>query len=388
MRHPHHRAIAAAFALHGAVTGSLVTRTPWIQDNLGLEPAMLGLALLCPPVGAFLTMPTTGRLAHHFGARTVLRVLLPLNCAALVLPAFAPGFGWLCLVMFLLGATAGAVDVVMNAQGVEVERRVGRSVMAGLHGMWSVGNFAGAGVGVAAAHAGLDARAHHVMVAALLMAATVPALRGVPGGRPASGGHTPPHFALPSKAVFVIGLVGVCAAVVELSSMQWAAVYTIAVTGSSEAVGAVAYAVFAGFMVLARFRADAVIGRFGPVRTVRWAAVLATLGTVVIAAGRVPAVTVTGFALFGVGMAVVIPLVFAAAGNAGKDTATGVAGAATMTYLAGLAAPGATGWLAGAASFPAVFWVFAALTAVMGLLAGALRPAAASRPVPVPAGKR
>src|SRR5690606_34660161 len=180
MRHPHHRAIALAFALHGTVTGTLVTRTPWIQDNLGLDPAMLGLALLCPPIGAFLTMPTTGRLAHHIGARTALRFLLPLNCAALALPSLAPGLGWFCLVMFLFGATAGAADVVMNAQGVEVERRLHRSVMAGLHGMWSVGNFAGAAAGVLAAQVGLDARVHHGVVAALLVVATVPALRGIP----------------------------------------------------------------------------------------------------------------------------------------------------------------------------------------------------------------
>ncbi|MEV4101123.1 hypothetical protein AB0J42_12740 [Nonomuraea sp. NPDC049649] len=136
--------------------------------------------------------------------------------------------------------------------------------------------------------------------------------------------------------MFVIGLVGVCAAMAELSTMQWAAIYTIEVTGASEAVGAVAYAVFAGFMVLTRFGGDRVIARFGPVRTVRCAAVLATVGTVLVAAGRVPAVTVAGFALFGVGMAVVIRL------------------------------------------------VFAALTAAMGLLAGSLRPASASHGVPVP----
>ncbi|MDA0636235.1 MFS transporter [Nonomuraea sp. MCN248] len=387
MRHPHHRAIAAAFVLHGIVTGSLVTRMPWIQDNLGLDPAMLGLALFCPPLGALLTMPTAGRLAHRLGARTALRVLLPLHCAALALPALAPGLGGLCLAMFLLGAGAGAVDVVMNAQGVEVERRIGRSVMAGLHGMWSVGNFAGAGVGVLAGHVGLDARVHHAVMAALLAAAAVPALRGVPVGRPAPEEQVPPRFALPSKAVLVIGLVGVCAMAAELSTMQWAAIHTIAVTGASEAVGAGAYAAFAGSMMLARFAGDAIIARLGPVRAVRYAAALATLGTAVVAAGRVPAVTLTGFALFGVGMAVVVPLVFAAAGNAGRDTATGVAGVGTMTYLAGMAAPGVSGWLAEATSFPFVFWVFAVFTTMIGLLAGALRPAAAPRAVPVPAGK-
>ncbi|MFD0890571.1 MFS transporter, partial [Streptosporangium algeriense] len=144
-------AVAAVFAVHGAVAGSMATRVPWLQDHLGLDPAALGIALFCPAVGAFIAMPMSGRLVHRLGGRAATRILLALWCAALALPSQAPGFAPLCAIFLAYGAAAGMCDVTMNAQGVIVERRLGRSVMSGLHGMWSVGSLAGAGIGVVAA---------------------------------------------------------------------------------------------------------------------------------------------------------------------------------------------------------------------------------------------
>ncbi|MEU4580395.1 MULTISPECIES: MFS transporter [Nonomuraea] len=374
MRHPHHRAIAGVFAVHGAVGGSLATRMPWIQDHLGLDPAVLGLALLCPALGALVAMPTAGRLAHRFGGRAATRALLALWGTALALPALAPGLPWLCAALLVYGAAAGACDVVMNAQGVVVERRLGRSIMSGLHGMWSVGNFAGAGAGAAVAAAAIDARAHLALMAGALLLAGLAVTRGLPDVRPEPGEQAPPRFAVPSRAILAIGLVGLCATVTELSGAQWAAVYTVEVTGAGEGLGAATYAVFAAFMVVTRLCGDAIVRRLGPVLAVRGGAALATAGALVVATAHVPAAAVAGFALVGVGVAVTVPLVFAAAGNAGPTPGQGVAGVATITYLSGLAAPAVTGWVAGATSFPVAFGLLACVTLVMGAGAGVLRP--------------
>lgn len=44
--------IALVFGVHGAVSGSFVTRIPWIQDRLDLSPGQLGLALVMPAIGS------------------------------------------------------------------------------------------------------------------------------------------------------------------------------------------------------------------------------------------------------------------------------------------------------------------------------------------------
>lgn len=45
-------AVAAVFAVHGAVTGSFATRVPWIQDHASVSTGQLGLALAFPAIGA------------------------------------------------------------------------------------------------------------------------------------------------------------------------------------------------------------------------------------------------------------------------------------------------------------------------------------------------
>ncbi len=125
-----------------------------------MSAGQLGLALAFPALGASVAMPLAGSVSHRFGARTALRGLLALWTLALVLPALAPNLLTLCLALFVYGATAGMSDVAMNALGVEIENRLDKSIMSGLHGMWSAGALIGSAAGTLAAHLGSDARLH------------------------------------------------------------------------------------------------------------------------------------------------------------------------------------------------------------------------------------
>ncbi|MEU6407451.1 MFS transporter [Microbispora sp. NPDC046933] len=386
MRDRHQRATALVFAVHGAVAGTLATRMPWFQDHFGLGTAALGLVLLCPPIGSFLAMPMTARLAYRFGARVTTRTLLALWCAALALPVLAPGPLWLAPAFLLYGAAAGMCDLAMNAQGVLVERRLGRSVMSGLHGMWSVGNLCGAGIGAAAAQAGLDARAHLTLMAAALIAVGAVGSRALlDDDAPAPDEKPPSRFTVPPRAVLLIGLIGFFATFAERASGQWAAIYLKDVTGAGAGVAAAGFTVFTACMVTVRLAGDFVVRRLGPVATVRAGAVTAVLGGVVVVAFRTPAPVIAGFALFGAGVAVVVPLVFAAAGQAARTPAEGVAGVATITWMSGLVAPSVIGWLAGTFAFPFAFALVTCMVAAMIRPARALSPRAAATRDPVAA---
>jgi len=365
--------VALVFAVHGAVTGSFVTRIPWIQDRLGLSPGELGLALVFPAVGASLAMPLAGRIVHRFGARAAVQGLLTLWCLSLALPALSPNLPVLCLTLFTFGATAGMADVAMNAQGVEVEERLGTSVMSGLHGMWSVGGLVASGFGVLAAHQQLDARMQFAVTALVLTALAQPVCRGLLDIRPAAGEEAPPRFALPPRAALVIGLVGFCAVFAEGASMDWSGVYLRDVTGSSAGTAAACYSAFAATMAVARLAGDAVIRRLGPVRTVRLSGAVATAGGMLVALADTPYLAIPGFALIGIGIAVVVPLAFAAAGRAGSNPSQSIAGVATITYTSGLIAPAVIGGIAQATSLTISFTVVTALTAALVPAATALR---------------
>ena len=104
------------------------------------------------------------------------------------------------------------------------------------------------------------------------------------------------------------------------------------------------------------------------------------------AAARTPALAIAGFALIGVGVAVVVPLAFTAAGNAGSRPGQQIAGVATIAYGAGLIAPASIGGIAHATSLSVSFMVVAALSAMIVLGAGTLRRRPASaEPAALPA---
>ena len=370
----HHRAIALVFAVHGAVSGSLITCIPWFQQHFHLSPATLGLLLLCQPVGAFLAMPMAGRIAHHLGGRTATRLLILLWCVWLPVPALAPAPGWLFLAFLVYGMIAGTSDVLMNAHGVALERRLGRSIIAGLHGRWSVGSLAAGGAGILAVGCGLDARDHLLAVTALLLVLAAVAGRALAPDEPArADAPAPRRFALPTRAILAVGLVGFCATFAEGASSNWAAIYTTKVAAAGPSTATAAYTVFMLCMAATRLVGDRVVGRFGPVAMVRGGGVTAACGGLLVVLARTPWLCIAGFALVALGIAVIVPLVFSAAGNSGGATGDGVAGVATITYLSGLIAPAAMGWVAGAVSYPAAFAMVVLVGVAMAVLAGTLR---------------
>jgi MFS family permease len=372
--------VAAVFAAHGAVTGSFATRVPWIQDHAGVSAGQLGLALAFPALGASLAMPLAGRLTHRFGARGALRGLMALWSLALVPPSFAPGLLTLCLALFVYGATAGMADVAMNALGVEVENRLGKSIMSGLHGMWSAGALVGSAAGTLAAHLGADARLHHALAAAVLTVLGVTACSWVLDLKPAEDEDPPPRFALPPRSALLIGAVGFCAVFAEGASLDWSAVYLKDQLGTSAGLAAACTTGFTLTMAVARIAGDRVVDRFGAVRTVRTGGVLAALGGLLIVLAAHPAMAMGGFALMGLGIAVVVPLCFAAAGRSGPNPSQAIAGVATITYTSGLVAPSAIGTLAQATSLVVSFVLVTVLSCGLGAFAGVLRAGDRDRP--------
>nr|WP_234531791.1 MFS transporter [Streptomyces shenzhenensis] len=369
-------AVAAVFTVHGAVTGSFATRVPWIQDHASLGAGQLGFALAFTAFGASCAMPLAGRISHRFGSRTALRGLIAMWTLSLILPSLATNLYLLCLAMFVYGASAGMADVVMNALGVEIERRLDRSIMSGLHGMWSAGTLIGSAAGTLAAHLGTDARVHFALAAAVLTVLGVLTAGFVLDVRAGEDEEPPPRFALPPRSALLIGTVGFCAVFAEGASLDWSAVFLRDRMDSSAGLAAATTTGFMLAMAVARISGDAVVNRFGAVRTVRAGGVLAAFGGLLVVLAGQPAVAMTGFALMGLGIAVVVPLCFAAAGHAGPNPSQAIAGVATITYTSGLIAPSLIGGVAQATSLVVSFCLVTALALGLVAFAGVLRAGA------------
>jgi predicted MFS family arabinose efflux permease len=370
------RATAVVFAVHGCVTGSFAARVPWIASHVGVDVGHLGLALLMPGIGAIVAMPFSGRLAHRFAFRPLVAATVGAWCAALVLPALPTSLPLLCVVMLAFGATAGLADMAMNAEGVVVEQAYGRSVMSGLHGCWSAGVLAGSAGSALASRVGVDPRLQFAVVAAVLAAIALGAARFLLEDPAAADAVAPPAFALPTRKVVAIGLVGLCAVFAEQAGTDWSALYLRRELGAAAGTAALAVSAFAATMAAVRLAGDTVIRRLGPVATVRLSGLCAAAGALVVVPAPDLAVGLVGFALLGIGVAIVVPLVFAAAGRADPNPARGVAGVAGIAYGSGLVTPGAIGGIAAISSLTTAFCVVAGLVTALARAAGVLRESA------------
>jgi len=367
------RATAVVFAVHGCVTGSIAARLPWIASHVGLDVGHLGIALLMPGIGALIAMPFSGRLAHRYALRPFVTVTIVAWSAALVLPALPTTLIVLCVVLLVLGATAGLADMAMNAEGALVEKLIGRSVMSSFHGFWSIGVLAGSAVSALASHGGVDTRLQFGIEAVCLAAIGAAAAQALLDDPSARDAPAPPHFALPTRPILLIGLVGLCAVFGEQAGTDWSAIYITNELGGSASVAALAVSAFAVAMATIRLMADGVVRKFGPVLTVRLSGICATVGAVAIVLAPNLAFGLAGFALLGIGVAAVVPLVFAAAGRVGPHPARSIAGVAVVAYASGLVAPGLIGGIASASSLTTAFCVVACLVAVIAVGATLLR---------------
>jgi predicted MFS family arabinose efflux permease len=373
------RATAVVFVAHGVVVGSFAARLPWIAGHVGVDVGDLGVALLMPGIGAVLAMPFAGRLVHRYSFPALVGVTGCAYCAALVLPSLPTSFALLCVSLFVVGATAGLADAMMNAHAVLVERLYGRSIMSSLHGFWSVGALAGSAASALAAGVGIDPRAQFAVTAVVLGIVVVLASRRFLPNDPERVAVEPPAFALPTGPVLLMGIVALCAVFGEHAGLDWSSVYLRRELGASAGIAALAVTAFSVAMAAVRLVGDHVIRRLGPVATVRAAGACAAVGAVAVAFAPGLALGLVGFAFLGAGVALVVPLVFAAAGRVGPHPARSVAGVAVVAYGAGLVAPGVIGGVASASSLSVSFLLVAALVVLMVVCAGALRATRAVR---------
>lgn len=332
-------ATAMLFAVNGGAAANWIVRIPAVQEELDLSTGTLGVALLGVAVGSLVSMPPTGWLVARLGSRPVSYGMALALCAALPLPALAPGLLSLVGALILLGAGMGGLDVAMNAQGVTVQRRYDRPIISAFHAVFSLGGLAGAAVGGAIAELGVDPLPHLVGVAVVSAVVVVLISRWLlPAGADAVS-HGP-MIARPSRALAALGILAFCVLMGEGAMADWTAVFLRQTVETSPGVAAAGYAVFSLTMAAGRLVGDQLVARFGPVPPVRLGGLAAALGLGLALATAETVTSLIGFGLVGAGLSFTFPIVLTAASRTpGMAPSVAIAAISTAGYLGFLAGP-------------------------------------------------
>lgn len=362
-------AVAATFFVHGLLFASWVAHIPHIKSHLSIGNPTLGTALLGTPLGSVSAMAVAAYLIPRFGSRRVVQVCLVGYCLAGPFVGLVSTVAGLFVALFVWGAFQGVLDISMNTQAIAVERARHRPLMNGMHAGWSIGAFAGAGIGTLGVALGVTLSRQLLVTGtiALLISgwlSTRMLLDAADGEttRPAGSGRRV------SGSMLLLGAVAFASMLCEGAAADWSAVYLRESLGSGIAISGLGYTAFALSMVavrvfgnrlLVRHRADVLLPAFALITTAVFAVAL-----------LVPSVPagLAAFFVLGAGVGIVVPTAFSAAGRLpGMHPGVSVAAVSGMGWAGFVCGPPLIGHLAGITSLPFALGLVPVLTAFIAL---------------------
>ncbi|MFF0753238.1 MFS transporter [Streptomyces sp. NPDC004267] len=311
--------LAVSFFVQGVTFALLVTRIPAIQDQYGISDGLLPVFLAAVPVLAGVSSVVTEKVAARVGPAGVLRWAQPLVLLALLAAGSGSGLAWAAVALGAFGLAVGSLDASMNMLGVSLQRAYGRSIMLGFHAAYSLGGIAGASLAWVGAHWHLSLFVSYLPVVAVLLPVALVGSRWYVDGGPRSGAAAEGGEAGSQGVVFrlllPLCLVMTFAYIGDSTVSNWSAKYLQDVLHSSEELATVPYNAYMVTTLLGRAVGDLGVRRFGAVLVVRCGAVLAALGFAVVAAAPGAWAGMAGFTVLGLGLSVIVPQTFAAAGR-------------------------------------------------------------------------
>lgn len=366
--------IAAFFAVNGFIMGAWAPQIPLLLTRHNISESVLGLLILCLGLGAVGAMLYAGRLIAAYGSARVAKGFALAATPMLAAVVFAQNLWLLAPLMALMGAVIGCMDVAMNANAVVVERRLGRAIMSSSHGFWSLGGFVGgAGGAWMIAHIGAERQA--LIVAGVSLLLILGAMRFVMQDAPQPSQDTDaPHpktrLITRDLGLWILGAMALFSMVPEGAVLDWAAIYLSKELGAGVFASGLGFAFFAGTMAIMRFAGDTVRNRYGAVKTLRVSAALGALGLAMGGLSPTAPLAILGFAVAGLGVANMVPILFSAAGNRpGLPAGVGISTVTMVGYTGILVAPASIGFVAEHIGYRATYLTLAIVLGVVGIMA-------------------
>lgn len=335
------------FAVNGMLLGGYGGALPSLRDKLGLDASMIAVALFCGGVSGIVSMQIGGRLADAIGARKIVLGVLPIMIAAVVVLGIAPSYPVALVGAVGLGLGNGAMDVAMNALGVQVEAARRRPIMSFFHANFSIGNFVGAGAVLLMAEVlglGGGQIVAPLMITLAVIALVVYGVLIMIVPQSAVVAHTVDgrRTKIP-RAAWVLGIMALAFGLSEGTAVDWSSLHVTDVAGVDPTTGSLGLITVSGFMVAIRLLGDRLVVRFGRRAVVRFGGGCAALGYLMATVVSNLPLLIAGWALVGFGVGMIAPQVYAVAGHLGGGRVLAVV--VTFGYAAFLIGPAVIGSL-------------------------------------------
>lgn len=354
------------FCAIGVAWSAYFAQMPVIKAHVDATDGAYGVAVLWASLGAVGAMwlaPLAQRWAGRFA--------VPLAIVAIALGLLGAGLVaelWLLAVMLLvLSAGSGIVDVLINADVAETEATTGRALMNLNHALYSFA-YAGSALAVGVLRgAGWSPSA--VFTVLLLLFAVLAwgsfgtAASASPSGEGPVQGHLPTGLIWAAGAVVFFGFLA------EAAAEGWSALHIERGLGGGPQEGAMGPAVLGLMMGIGRLTGHALARFVSQTRLMMVACLVTAAGLLGAALAASPAMALVFFALAGIGVSVVAPLTLALAGRAvpAHLRLAVISRVSVLGYGAFFIGPPLMGLVAQGISLPAAFMAVAVMMALVGI---------------------
>ncbi|GAB1462768.1 MFS transporter [Pedobacter sp.] len=338
-------AVSLFYFGQGLVFASWASRIPDLKEALNLSDAALGSILLALPIGQLITMPLSGRLVAIYGSKKILTLATPLYALCLTNLALA-SHGWhLALFLLLFGISGNLCNIALNTQAVSAESHYGKPIMSSFHGSWSLGLFTGALLGLLMMNLHLTTTTHFWIIAPLAWVHIFINHRFLLIGK--SGQKEKPKFLMKPQGVLIqLGIIAFCSMAAEGAMMDWSGVYFKEIVNAPAKWVILGYATYSAMMTIGRFVGDKFIAAYGRKTMLQFCGALVSLGMFLSVVFPNLVIATIGFMLVGIGVSVIIPMIYSIAGNNDKMPASlAIAMVSSIGYFGFLMGPPLIGYI-------------------------------------------
>jgi len=316
--------VTLAFVVNGFTAGTFVARIPDFKEILAISDGVLGLSLLFVSIGVFVGLGPAGRNSARYGSRPVILWGTLAIVVSLPIVGWLPSLSFAWFALFIFGFALATQDVSMNAHAVVIEQRAGRRLMSTFHAMFSVGTLIGGILGgifsqlsITPLNQGYFLALLYLLVLFFIRRLILPASVDQHPVTKNKGERSPVIF-------WIFGIFGLFAALSEGAAGDWGGVLARDAFAATPFVSTLPYIVYTLAMVIGRLSGDYLAHKFGASKVIAAGGILSsvslTLGLIV---GGLPALMISWF-LLGIGLSVVIPLMFSAAGTLANTKYQGI----------------------------------------------------------------
>ncbi len=367
-------AITTAFIINGATVGAFYARIPDFKKQLDVSNSALGFALLCVAIGVLIGLGFSGRQSALRGSAPVTHYATYALAISLLIVGPVVNFPTLCLSFVVFGACLSTQDVAMNSHAIVLEHEADKRYMSTFHAMFSLGALSGGILGGYLAQLEKTIMWQCAFISMLIFLANF-AVRNMflPAELDKHSFEGKKKIKKP-KIFLIVGLLGTCAAIGEGSAGDWGAILARDTFDASPFISTLPYICFSAAMVIGRLFGDRAASKYGPMNLIVGGGIIAGtgLGSGLLIGGI--GGVIFGWLAAGIGLSIVIPMLFTQAGEIAKTRfegqfapSEGVAMVSGIAYFGFLVGPPTLGFLGDAIGLRWAMLVPAVLALVMAL---------------------